>query len=73
MPAVSSQIGINQPAEFTKMELASPFSRVEQCTIALSEKGGKVNVELLGKIQSFQIGHLVQDHQLPESVSQIGS
>lgn len=70
---MSFQTNINQPADFAEMELAAPFSRDEECRIALSEKGGKVNMELLGKIQSFQIGHPVRDHQLPKSVSQIGS
>lgn len=41
--------------------------------ITLSEKGEKVNAELLGEIPSFQICHLAQDHQIPKSVSQIGS
>lgn len=69
---MSFQININQPADFAEMELAAPF-RAEECTVVLSENEGKINLELWGKTQSFQMGDPVQDHELPKSVSQIGS
>lgn len=69
---MSFQININQPADFAEMELAAPF-RAKECTIVLNENGGKINMKLLGKTQSFQIGDPVEDHELLKSVSQIGS